>query len=192
MEGAEAYGMEMLDRARGTDDLDDERFAERLLAEHDLLNGDPKRALDRLTPYLQQDRWREDAGYMRTLAWAYLANGRESEAQDAAAGAIARATALKDQPELVEGLIMHGAILAQQGRWEAARQHLDYALSGARRMPFPFGEARALYQYGLMYRYKGDAVQADDALAEALALFVGLGAFKDAELIERAMGDESE
>lgn len=192
MEGAEAYGMEMLDRARGTDDLDDERFAERLLAEHDLLNGDPKGALDRLTPYLQQERWREDAGYMRTLAWAYLVNGRESEAQDAAAGAIARATALKDQPELVEGLIMHGAILAQQGRWEAARQHLDYALSGARRMPFPFGEARALYQYGLMYRRKGDPAQADDALAGALALFVGLGAFKDAELTERAMGDESE
>jgi hypothetical protein len=55
-------------------------------------------------------------------------------------------------------------------------------------MPYPYAEARLLHVYGLMHAQKGGPEPARERLEAALALFRRLGARKDAERVEQAIG----
>ncbi|HEX6506951.1 MAG TPA: tetratricopeptide repeat protein, partial [Chloroflexota bacterium] len=173
--------------AESAEDLDWQRLAVRVLAEKRVLEGDPKAALGYLTPLLTTGKPEQDAGFMRTLARVYLEMGRLDEAERASERATAQATAGKDQPELVECLIVQGSILARSERWDEAQQVIDYALAGARRMPFPLGEALALQEAGLMRRAKGDCAVARELLESAGTLFDRLGARLEAERTAQAL-----
>jgi hypothetical protein len=50
-------------------------------------------------------------------------------------------------------------------------------------MPYPYAEARALYERGRLESRRGIAV--NECLQAALAIFVRLGAMKDMEDVER-------
>ena len=162
--------------------------AQRLLAERDLLEGHPEAALARLLPFLAQPGARKDPGFLSTLAWAHLETGDDQAASDLAAYAVSRAARQNRQPELVEALVVQGMVAGRQRRWEEAERVLTDAISRARSVPFPFGEARALYQCGLVQDAKGEGgVARDRPLQEALAIFQRLGAKKDAERAEAAL-----
>jgi hypothetical protein len=62
----------------------------------------------------------------------------------------------------------------------------------ARRIPYPYAEARLLYVYGLLHAQKGESGPARERLEAALALVRRLGARKDAERLEQAIGSLSQ
>lgn len=176
LERATMLAEETLAFAQSADDADWQRLAARVLAERDVLLGRPQSGMIHLEPFMATAKSENDAGFMRSLARTYLECGERSAALTAAETAVSQATAMKDQPELVECLIVQGAVLARSERFDEAQQLLDYALTGARRMPFPLGEALALQEIGLMELSRADAGAARDRLDAALALFQRLGA----------------
>jgi class 3 adenylate cyclase/tetratricopeptide (TPR) repeat protein len=159
----------------------------RLLAEKDLLEGRPGSALARLESMLAAGGWQEDAGFLRTLAMVHLELGNDSEAQDLATQAISQATLKQSQPELVETLVVQGTVMTRQWSWENAETLFTEALTVARGIPFPYGEARALYEYGMMHAQRGDPRQARKRLKRALTIFERLGARKDLERTQLAL-----
>lgn len=189
MDAVETYAQEALSITGEDGDSDWWRLTLRLLAEHDLLDGRPEDALNRLEPVRRYSGWKKDSGILWTLAWIHLELGNESEAQDLAARAIARARARSNQSDLVEALNVQGRAMAKQGSWNAAELLFDEALALARSLPLPFGEARVLYEYGAMQAVQGSTGQARRRLKKALSVFQRLGAIKDAERVERALAD---
>jgi tetratricopeptide (TPR) repeat protein len=188
LEEAARCGEETLRLAESVGDLDFARLAQRLLAERDLLEGRPETALARLQPLLEGDERKDDPGFLRTLARTYLALGNESEARHAAIASVARAAAQRSPIELVESLVTQGVVLEQHT--ESAReaeQIFAYAVARARRIPFPFGEALALRESGLLRAHRGEAMQAQELLTEAHAIFKRLGARREAEQTEQVM-----
>jgi tetratricopeptide (TPR) repeat protein len=165
------------------------QLARRLLAETELLADDPQAAAADLIPALGGTSWDRDPGFLRTLAWVHLALGDVAGADKLAAKAIVRTAVQNDQLDRVETLIVHGMVKTRQGRWTAAERMFREALELAGPMPFPYGEARALFELGLMLRQKGDADGAWERLREALAIFERLGARLDVERTEQALAE---
>jgi tetratricopeptide (TPR) repeat protein len=181
LDRATTLAEETLAFAQSVDDVDWQRMAARVLAERDVLLGQPGGAMNRLEPFLLNGKSEYDPGFMRTLARVQLEDGNPTAAAVSSEKAIAQATALKDQPELVECLIVRGAVLARERRFDEAQQIFDYALAGARRMPFPLGEAFALQESGFMMLLRGDHGVAREWLEGARTLFDQLGARLESE-----------
>ena len=172
---------ETLAFAQSVEDVDWQRLAARVLAERDVLLDKPEEAMSRLDPFITTGKSEYDPGFMRTLARVHLELGDLVAAKMASEQAVAQATAMKDQPELVECLIVQGAVLARDGRGDEAQRTFDYALTGARHMPFPLGEALALQETGLMLLRHGDREAARGRFEAAGAVFDRLGAMLEAK-----------
>jgi hypothetical protein len=54
-------------------------------------------------------------------------------------------------------------------------------------MPYPYAEARALYEYGMMRCRQGEPRSGRERLEAALVIFRRLGAQKDVERTEQAL-----
>jgi class 3 adenylate cyclase/tetratricopeptide (TPR) repeat protein len=184
---AAGYGEEALSLTETSGEAAWRRNAVRLLSEKDLLEGRPGSALARLETILDAAGWQEDAGFLRTLAMVHLELGNDSEAQDLATQAISQATLKQSQPELVETLVVQGMVMTRQWSWENAETLFTEGLTVARTIPFPYGEARALYEYGMMHAQQGDPRQARKRMKRALSLFERLGALKDVERTQTAL-----
>jgi hypothetical protein len=76
-------------------------------------------------------------------------------------------------------------VAIRRGAWEAAEGALAEGLALSRNVRYPHGEARLLYQYGLLASKQGEPGQARERLEAALAIFRRLGARKDAERAEQ-------
>jgi class 3 adenylate cyclase/tetratricopeptide (TPR) repeat protein len=135
-----------------------------------------REALALLEPLADTPQADDDIGYMRTLAWAHLAAGDGDEAVAFADAALREARASRSQPDLVEALAIHGMVLARQGRYEEAEWDFAEAVSLARGMSFPFGEARALEEWGRMEAARGHADLAREKLDRASTIVQGLRA----------------
>ncbi len=182
---------ETLAFGQSAEDVDWQRLAARVLAERDVLLGEPRQALSHLEPFMGIGKSEYDPGFMRTWARVHLELGELADAQIASEKAIAQATAMKDQPELVECLIVQGAVLARDMRFDEAQQILDYALTGARRMPFPLGEALALRETGVMMLARGDRELARQRFEAAHDLFDQLGATLESRLVLGFMSQDA-
>ncbi len=191
LDRATTLAEETLAFAQSVEDVDWQRLAARVLAERDVLLGEPRQALSHLELFMATGKSENDPGFMRTLARVQLELGDLAAAHVASERAIAQATAMKDQPELVECLIVHGAVLSMQARFDEAQQIFDYALSGARRMPFPLGEALALQETGIMMLARGDREAAHARFEMSHALFDGLGARLESERVLRFMEQDA-
>ena len=66
-------------------------------------------------------------------------------------------------------------------------QVLDEAVSLARRMRYPYGEARVLHVYGRLHARREEPEPARRRLEAALAICTRLGACLEAEQIERVV-----
>jgi tetratricopeptide (TPR) repeat protein len=88
---------------------------------------------------------------------------------------------------LVDLLRVQGVLRSRQGRWEEAEQSFGEAVPLARSMPYPYAEARALYEWGVMLRQAGEPERARARLEEGLAIFRRLGARSYAERTEREL-----
>jgi hypothetical protein len=78
-------------------------------------------------------------------------------------------------------------VMTRQWSWENAETLFTEGLTVARTIPFPYGEARALYEYGMMHAQQGDPRQARKRMKRALSLFERLGALKDVERTQTSL-----
>jgi tetratricopeptide (TPR) repeat protein len=159
------------------------------LAELDLLQGRPEQALAWLDPLIgHAGIAEEDRGWiLPRLAWAHLELGHERAANEAIEDAVGRTRASADRWDLVEALRIQGMLRARQERWDEAVEAFEEVISLARGMPYPYAEARALYEYGMMHVRKGELQQAQERLKQALVLFQRLGARPYIERTEHAL-----
>lgn len=169
-------------------DLQALRWAQSSLAEHDLLNGRPDAARDRLEPLL--DRPGHEEGMvtylMPTLAWAYLDLDMMEKAHDVEARCLARSRAEGIRLALVEGLRVRAMRELRQGDPDAARTALDESLAICRAIAYPYGEIRALYTYSHLHLRAGDVEAARERRDAALTLCRTLGERLYAQRIEAA------
>jgi tetratricopeptide (TPR) repeat protein len=165
------------------------KWAHRILAERELREGNPGGALARLEPLLHHPGLERSATLLAPLAQAYMELGNEAEAEMAVTEAIARATAEDDRIDLSDAWRVSILLAIRQHRWDDALRMLEEALSLARRMNYPYGEATYLQAYSVMHREQGDLEQARQRLQEALAIFQRLGAKKDVEQIEQTIAE---
>jgi len=156
--------------------LDDLRDIQAVLAERELLQGNRDGALSRLRPLLTAPDWAEHLNLLLSLGAARLATGDLDGADDVAMKAIAEVTRQRLPVGLVDALRIQGAIAAQRHKWEDAESRLQRAVDLARDITYPWGEARALYEYGLAFAAKGEAHRAREQLEAASAIFQRLGA----------------
>jgi class 3 adenylate cyclase/tetratricopeptide (TPR) repeat protein len=161
----------------------------RVLGEAALLDRRPQEALQHLEQALDDEQWKSDPGFLRTLSWAYLESGNLARASDMASRAVAQSRAYRDQPELVESLVVRGTVLTKQQSWDDAAETFEYALAGAHAMQFPFGEARAMMEYGRLYALRGQADRAREYLESAIEIFKRLGARRDQELAAESLSE---
>jgi tetratricopeptide (TPR) repeat protein len=124
------------------------------------------------------------------LAWAHLELGELGQAADVVVRAIARAHRQTQHLSLVDALRVQALVAIRQEHWDEARRCLEEALALTRRMGYPYGEARVLRVYGLMYAHKGETEPAREWLEAARTIFRRLGARKDVEQTEQAIDGE--
>lgn len=160
--------------------------AHALLAERDLLLGDARAARARLEPLLD-DHHADPPDHREALvlAMAHLDLGDVEQARAAALAAEAWARQTGSRLTLVEALRVHGMTAARERRWEEARQAFWEGVALARALPYPYEEARILYEEGVMHRQSGDAKRSAERLEKSAQIFRALGA---SLWTERAMG----
>jgi tetratricopeptide (TPR) repeat protein len=157
-----------------------------LLAELKVMEGRTEVARHRL-----QSLVAEEGPYvvplLTTLAWASLELDDLDRAEEAARRGLAMAQERHQGLYVPELLRVQGMALTRQERWDEAGRAFEEAVSLARSMQYPYVEARALCEHGLMYSQKGEQVQGRERLEEGLAIFQRLGARKDVERTEQAL-----
>jgi tetratricopeptide (TPR) repeat protein len=161
-------------------------FAQRFLAEEELLAGKAAAARARLEPY------RAGGGIyvqmmLPTLVCAYLEDGNVTMA-DVLARELVEDTLREFPLALADALRALSMVRARQGRIDAAAQTFAAAIDLAGVMPYPFAIARALYEWGLMDQQAGQDERARERLIEALTIFRDLGAVRYAALADVAVG----
>ncbi|HLJ69560.1 MAG TPA: tetratricopeptide repeat protein [Chloroflexota bacterium] len=154
------------------------------LAELELLTGQPEAAIERLEP-LAAPADAELGELLPTLVRAYLARDDVESVRRAEQTGERLLAWARDQPtSLVEACWVWGLTLTRLGRHEEADHTLHDALVLARRLPFPYAEARVLLVHGGCYAAQGEAGRAAEALDQALTIFRRLGAKEDAVRVE--------
>ena len=167
---AARYLREALEISEEAHDRQLQEHAQALLAERDLLQGQPDEGVARLAPMVA----REGANLgllLPTLAWAELERGEMATAAETAARSVER-TREHEPVYLVDALRVQGMVLLNQEQHEEAERAFQEGLEVARSLPYPYAEARILEQM--------------NKTEEALAIFRRLGAKKDIERIEAA------
>jgi DNA-binding SARP family transcriptional activator len=175
LEAASRHLEECVEAARARGHLEIVPRAHRAMAERDLLRGDARSAVRRLEPFGSEEGMRGTDALV-VLAAAYLEQGDEVQAEDTVTKAMRRASKEHNLLGQLEALRVRAALDARRGLRENAASALEAALSSARGMPYPYGEALVLYDAGKVYASVGRLEQARDRLDEALAIFQGLGA----------------
>ena len=163
------------------------RYAEVRLIEIAVLRGGPAEAIARLGPEVPELTWWYEVLLLTVLAEAYADSGDAVKAEEVAAGAVSRARATRNRVDGVEALRVRAKGLSMRGRPEEASAALEEALSWACPMPYPYAEARILYEYGMLHVREGEPGGTRERLSAALDIFRRLGAKKEAGRTERAL-----
>jgi tetratricopeptide (TPR) repeat protein len=164
------------------------RSGQGVLAEQELLQGKADAALERLEPLVERSD-PEELGVVRLLphlAWAYLELGDDARAEEVVLEGIERVRAQGHKLALVELLRVRGMVLARRRRWDEAEGAFEEAVSVARSVRYPYAEARALYEWGLMYVGRPDKKQGRGRLEEAAEIFGALGSRPYSDLAKKA------
>jgi tetratricopeptide (TPR) repeat protein len=166
-----------------------------LLAERDLLDGQPGAALARLTPLVGHTGGRErQCTIMFTLlfaplAWAYLELDQEDEAEAVLTEGMARAHAQNHRLAQADLLRVQGMLRTRQGRWQEAWDAVEESISLAQQMPDPYREAQGRAEAGRLAARTGRGTQARDQLREALAIAQRLGAHPSIRRIRQSLAE---
>lgn len=165
------------------------RSGQGVFAERELLEGKPQAALARLERLVEGSN-AEELGVVRLvpyLGWAYLALGEDDRAEEVVLEGIERVKTQGNRLALVELLRVCGMVLARRRRWDEAERAFGEAVAVARSIRYPYAEARALYEWGLMYVGGTDPHQARERLEEAAEIFRVLGSRPYSDLAQKAI-----
>lgn len=193
LEGAWERSAQLLDRgariAERSGHRQSLRYATHFLAQLDVLSGHPDRAIARLNPLLDRPGLEElDVTLiLPCLAWAHLERGEPTRAQELAANALERARRQGHVLARVDGLRVLGMALTRRECWAEAERVLEEGRRLAHSLPYPYAEARALREQGILDERTGESERAEERLAQALAIFERLGARRDVEQTERLL-----
>jgi hypothetical protein len=121
---------------------------------------------------------------LRLLAWALLDLGEVDAAAEAAWQAVVGAQETGRQVLLVDALHVAAMVASRQGRWEEGEAAIKDGLALARRIGYPYTEARLLQAQGEPLTQTGQCDAARERLGEALAIFRHLGAQRDSLRVE--------
>lgn len=171
---------------------------QRLLAERDLLDGEPAAALARLEPLVELGRRAPDPGgtqgvpaavggrtprgnimfnlLFALLARAYMELGQEDEAEAVLRESMKRARAQDHHSSRADLLRVQGMLRSRQRRFQEAREALEEAIELAQRMPDPHREAQARALLGTLAARTEEDAEAREQLRAPLAIFQRLGA----------------
>jgi tetratricopeptide (TPR) repeat protein len=165
------------------------REAHRWLAERDLMEGRAKDALARLEPLLDRPGLEEQqvTRLLPCLGSAYLELGEVDRAEETVMTGRERAARQSHRLALVDLLRVQGVLRSRQGRRAEAEHAFGDAVSLARSMPYPYAEARALYEWGRMQGAKEEPLLAQSRLEDAGAIFRRLGARPHIERMQQAL-----
>jgi hypothetical protein len=97
-------------------------------------------------------------------------------AEESISKVVADATRQRLPVALVDALRIQGAIAGERESWEEADQRLGRAIQLAHDIVYPWGEGRALYEWGVVSARRGAPDRARELLMEASSLFSRLGA----------------
>ena len=162
-------------------------WAQRLLAELDLLEGRPEAAYARIAPILASADQRDTAFLLPSLAWAHLQQGRAAEAAAVAMQAVERARNERNLLALADALRVQALAAMEQERWAAAASALDEGLALTRDIGYPYAEGRLLQVYGALHARTGEPALARRRLEEARDVFQRVGAQGHARHVEREL-----
>jgi tetratricopeptide (TPR) repeat protein len=161
-----------------TDDTEPENrhWVEYVRAVHDLWQGRPQAAVDRLTPVARDEALTvNNAPFVFVaLGDAYLALGDRDAATEMATLAL-KTSSRAYRWSTVEANRLLGDALACRGRWDEALWALEEALAESRRASLPLYEARALHAQGKGLSRQRERAAARQRLLEARAIFQDLG-----------------
>jgi tetratricopeptide (TPR) repeat protein/transcriptional regulator with XRE-family HTH domain len=187
---AARYLQEAVVQAERMGDIQALRQAQIPLIERDLLEERPEVADARLSRLMESGRsmMLEGASYLMTLlAWLAVEQGELEKATMLVEESLTRAEAEQHQLARVSALVIRARLEARQGHWPEAEAAATQALDLSRAMPYPYGEARALYTLGMHLAQMGQAASARKRLDEALGMLHQLGERLYAQRIEQTL-----
>jgi hypothetical protein len=126
----------------------------------------------------------QDDEILPTLAAAYDALGVPARAVTILDGMITRALAANDRLAAVRARVVRARSLGHLGESQRALEELDAVITSTREMPYPYMEARALFERGVLVLDAANIENGERSLREALAIFQRLGARPDCEKTE--------
>jgi class 3 adenylate cyclase/tetratricopeptide (TPR) repeat protein len=191
LEEAAQHTERLIDLAEISDEPITGLCAQWLLLQRDLLEGRTDLAVTRydaadveakVWPFLR-------VPFLAPLAEAHLELGQEELAEELLASSFAQLRGPNMRALLVYPLRARAKLLTRQRRWEEATDVLEELLTLSRSVPYPYHEALALYEYGIMNVQRGEPQQARGRLEEALMIFQRLGARPYIERTERALNE---
>jgi tetratricopeptide (TPR) repeat protein len=109
------------------------------------------------------------------------------QAYELAADAVRRAAIHHNQPDLVEALVSQGAAAGRLDQADEAEELFTRALQLALGMPFLYGQARTLFEWGRVDAGQGKTEEARKRFGQARDIFRRLGARADTESVENAL-----
>ena len=157
-------------------------------SEHDLLQGHPEVARERLEPLLDRsgkETYEVTTFLLPMLAWAQLDLGDAPRADTLIEEGIARAERAHMTAPLIVLWRIQGLIRMRQQRWVDAASMLDKSLAASRRYLDVYSQVKALYVYGQLYVEQGQARRASVCWEQALAICRRLGERMYAERMEQ-------
>jgi tetratricopeptide (TPR) repeat protein/transcriptional regulator with XRE-family HTH domain len=165
------------------------RWIQSMLAERELVLGQPQAALRRLEPLVAAGGLSETGLiFVQTLlAWARLEMGEADEARRLLDAALLEARHQHQQMVLIDMLPVQARLAARGGQWQEAAQALAEAETLARSSGYCYAEAKALYTAGALAWQQGNDEQAREQMQAALVLFASLGERLYAEQAEAAL-----
>jgi tetratricopeptide (TPR) repeat protein len=179
---------EVVDIAEPSHDLQALTLALIPLAERDLLQGLPQAAIARLEPALATGEAGQFGSFLSPLlARAYLEVNEIDRAEEIVDQVVSYARRERAHLILAEALRVQGLVLIRQRRTDEAHHAGQEAVRLAQHIAYGYGEARALYDLGTAVIKEADPLQAQQHLAQALAIFQHLGAMPYIERTERAL-----
>jgi tetratricopeptide (TPR) repeat protein len=158
-----------------------------LLAQQDLWRGHPAAALARLEPLQQEFPLRHDE--RQVLAEALFEVGDQTRTAALVEEGIEQTRAERRRVNLVEWLRLEGMLRRRAGKWDHSQAAFEEALSLANTMPYPYGAARVLYEFGRLQVARKDLLPGRGRWEEAITIFRRLGAQPYIDRIELALAE---
>jgi tetratricopeptide (TPR) repeat protein/transcriptional regulator with XRE-family HTH domain len=172
-------------------DLGTLRYVTCILAEHEMLQGNPDAALALLQPLLDRPDQEEKSvvKLLPIVAWALHDMAHLDKAQTTIENWMRRVSGHNMTRLRADGLRIKAMVAQRGGRADVARNILDEALSLCETMGYPYGKAKTLYVYGLVLKDQAEVSLARERLEAAKAILLELDEHEYAGVISLAIGD---